>query len=849
MKQLTLFPSNRKQILLLILIIGILTLSGGYLLVLQYRQSAHENIRQELQLVSQIKANELSAWFLDELHDAQILASNKLIAEEVVVWLNTKDIVVERRIKDFLKSTREVHGLSDVGIGTLEKSIVLSANDDFSCLDQSLIQTIEKAIESREAVSTDIYECKIHGSIMIDFIAPILDPGQRVVAVMIFRCDPSISIFSRFINLPLQRSTQESYLVKKQNDSLKYLSPLKYAESPVLERRKAVCEDNGIGKFIMMGEVGSHIGLDYRNEKVFSYIVPVSSTPWYLVTELDMKEVRSNIFLSHWVQFALIIAVLLFAILGIMLIYFYRQRSAYKALYNKEKELYVRQEEYRLIAEKSAESIWIADLNMQFTYVSPSVFRLRGVSVETAMKQQLSDFLTPESYARTMQAFQEELAREASGDVDPDRSIYLELEEYLPDGSTVWIANTISILRDENGKANGILGISRDVTEKHQTINALKDAMKKAEESDRLKTAFLNNMSHEIRTPLNGMLGFLDLIDDTDLDEEERHSFIQIIQQNSQQLLSVIDDIIQIATIESGQEQVRDTYTNINLTLENLEQQYIHKSIPEVLSIKFTSLVDPDMAMVITDKTKLVQVIANLMNNAIKFTEKGLITCECKIEEGFLHFSVCDTGIGIPEEFHEVIFSRFRQVDETQTRQYGGNGLGLAISKAYVSLLGGEFCLESAPGKGSCFSFTIPYRPVPGIPIEAGKSDIDGHLLEGITILVAEDEDSNYELLEIILGRYNVKLIQAEDGREAVKACRHNPDIKIVLMDIKMPIMNGYDASREIKSFKPGLPIIALTAHALHGSRQEALEAGCDDYLAKPVRKQDLLDMICKYLS
>lgn len=374
-------------------------------------------------------------------------------------------------------------------------------------------------------------------------------------------------------------------------------------------------------------------------------------------------------------------------------------------------------------------------------------------------------------------------------------------------------------------------------------------AKEKAEESDKLKTAFLNNMSHEIRTPLNGILGFTDLLNDDTTTPENRHYYARIITQSGNQLLSIIDDIISISTIEAGQEKLRETVTDLNQVMALLYEQFKNKIDTSRVLLNYQSHIEPDESKVVIDKTKLIQVLSNLIGNAIKFTERGSVEFRCRIAGNLIEFCVEDTGIGIPLEFHEMIFERFRQVRFNTSREYGGNGLGLAISKAYVELMGGKIWVESEPGHGAKFYFTIACKP--SDPVSKKKQaakPTDETPANMRTILYAEDEYSNYMLVDIMLKSMNHKIIHAGTGPEAIELFNNNPEIDLVLMDLKLPGMSGLDAAREIKRVKPSMPIIALTAYALSGDRERSLEAGCDDYLSKPFRRSDLLELLNKYL-
>ncbi|MBN1144570.1 MAG: response regulator [Bacteroidales bacterium] len=370
----------------------------------------------------------------------------------------------------------------------------------------------------------------------------------------------------------------------------------------------------------------------------------------------------------------------------------------------------------------------------------------------------------------------------------------------------------------------------------------------KAEESNRLKTAFLHNISHEIRTPLNAIIGFAGLMGQADLTDERKIQYNQIISQANNQLLAIIDDIINISHIETGQIVKNESETNINLILNNLHRQYLPEARKKGIDYKIsTSCSGPD-GIIITDENKVISILTNLLNNAFKFTHAGSIELGCFKHGDMLGFTVSDTGIGIPESEHERIFDRFYQAEKSDTTLYGGLGLGLSIASAYVRLLGGQFELESAPGTGSKFSFTIPYRNIQETKNENHYPENDQNsVVTGKTILVAEDEDSNYAFVQTILDPLGYKIIRAFNGSDAIDLCVANPHINMVLMDIRMPVKNGYESTAEILKFRPELPIVAQTAYSYPKDRANAIDKGCIDYIAKPFSKDQLISMVRKY--
>lgn len=418
-------------------------------------------------------------------------------------------------------------------------------------------------------------------------------------------------------------------------------------------------------------------------------------------------------------------------------------------------------------------------------------------------------------------------------------------------GELFWEAASISAILNESGDVINYIKIGEDITQQKITEEKLKIALEKALESDRLKSAFLANMSHEIRTPMNGILGFVNLLNEPNLSKSEIGKYSAIINRNGDRLLNTINDIIDISKIEAGQVVVSTSETSINTEIEEIYSFFLPEANKKGLSLSIESSPSTEQLRVITDSHKLHGILTNLIKNAIKYTEKGAITFGYFLKDKFIEFYVKDTGIGIPKDRMKAIFNRFEQADIEDRRVFEGSGLGLAISKAYVEMLGGEISVTSIESKGSTFTFTIPYNKEEKIEIEQIPENIDKDISNTVklNLLIVEDDDVSSELLKIILKDNFRKIIFAEDGIEAIEICKNRPEIDLVLMDINMPKMNGYDATKEIRKFNKDLIIIAQTAYGLSGDKEKAIEAGCNDYISKPINKDKLLVLIQKYFK
>ena len=378
--------------------------------------------------------------------------------------------------------------------------------------------------------------------------------------------------------------------------------------------------------------------------------------------------------------------------------------------------------------------------------------------------------------------------------------------------------------------------------------NQLVEAKEKAEESDRLKSAFLANMSHEIRTPMNGIMGFSMMLADPKLPKENRDSYVKIINSSCEQLLHIVNDIIDISKIEAGQIEVNESPFDLMILMNEVFTFYSGAAMEKGVALELDQLrCNPEQnSWIVSDRTKLRQILDNLLSNAIKFTPSGKIVIRCELLNGFIHFEIEDTGIGIEPALQNVIFERFRQVESTFTKSYGGTGLGLAITKAYIEKLGGKISVRSRLGSGSVFSFRLPYKG--SSEVSTGNNDVSRFrpLDLGMTILVVEDEEINFLYLNEIL-KNRAHVIRAVNGADALEAVRKHPEIEMILMDIKLPDINGLELTKRIKSMNSRIKVIAQTAYALSGDRESVIAAGCSGYISKPVNRDELLNLILAY--
>lgn len=390
-----------------------------------------------------------------------------------------------------------------------------------------------------------------------------------------------------------------------------------------------------------------------------------------------------------------------------------------------------------------------------------------------------------------------------------------------------------------------------------QTVSAILDSklislellktLEKSIQSEKLKDNFLSNISHEIRTPLNSIIGFSSMLYD-DVSDKEKHEYLDVIIDGGQSLMKIIDDIVDIAKIQSGEISINSLDTNIVSLMRDLKNRFDGQIEFKTLPIKLNLDIPPniDSLVIKTDPHRLSQILENLLLNAIKFTYKGDITFGFEIQNSeSIKFYVKDTGIGIPKDKLDSIFDRFVQIETGHTRDFGGNGIGLSITKSLVILLNGNIEVESEVGKGSLFSFSIPIDYQKFVPSKDKKYSYRWH---GKNILIVDDISANLEFLEILLKKTGANTFLATNGQKAIDIISKKNNIDLVIMDLQMPIMDGYQATRIIKTKFPNIKVIVQTAYSERSDRHKAFEAGCDDYLEKPIKADNLLEIIDKYL-
>ena len=501
--------------------------------------------------------------------------------------------------------------------------------------------------------------------------------------------------------------------------------------------------------------------------------------------------------------------------------------------------------------EQSPNIIFITDTDGIIEYANNTTFKTTGYNSEELIGQTPRIFMSGETsrdeYTRLWETIKS--GKEWVG----------EFHNKKKNGELFWESANIAPIIDEHGVITNFLAIKKDITEYKKLIIELIQAKEHAEESDRLKSAFLANMSHEIRTPMNGILGFAELLKEPGLTVDKQEEYLRIIEKSGARMLNIINDIVDISKIESGQMKLSISETDVNDQMEFIYNFFKSEVQQKGLQLRLKNQLPLSKTIITTDREKLYAILTNLVKNAIKYTREGFIEFgydvvetlhATSLQQTTLQFYVKDTGIGIPKNRQKAIFERFIQADIIDIMARQGAGLGLSISKAYTEMLGGKIWVESEEGKGSTFFFTLPN--LTGNKEKFGNSNnalvqVEETQVKLLKILIAEDDEASEKLLSISVKKFADEIIIATTGTEAVEACRKYPDIDLILMDIQMSDMDGYEATRQIRKFNPEVIIIAQTAYAMSGDQEKAMEVGCNDYVSKPISRTKIKELIQKY--
>lgn len=483
--------------------------------------------------------------------------------------------------------------------------------------------------------------------------------------------------------------------------------------------------------------------------------------------------------------------------------------------------------------------LWQSCVNLEGIYLLASKYYIDNykMALDQIEGHSLKDVLPLEKYEKYKQLIDECIS---------SKKVIHYTDEYVDnEGNSSHIYGMFAPIYDSENKIYCVVGTAFDISKVKEIELALIAAKEKSDVSDPLRSAFLKKMLLEIRTPMNSIIGFSGLLSAAVLSDDQRLEYTSIIKKSCNQLLSIINGILTISSIETVFEEVGIQKVNINKTITELltgfKDQVEQKGLSVVLNLSLTD----KQSEILSDRAKLTQILTNLISNALKYTIKGAIEIGYTLNQSDLVFCVKDSGVGIKKDILDKIFDHLWLLDSAIGKNPNKAKFGLPISKALVELLGGKIWVESELNHGAAFYFTLPYKPVVEVQDSSGPSMSMHH---NSTIIVADDEEFNFELIKELLQEFPFDIVHAVNGRETVDICRANPNIDLILMDIKMPYMSGDEATRQIKVFRPNLPIIAQTAYVLESDLIK-YSGIFDDYITKPIKKSKLIETLKKYVG
>ena len=492
---------------------------------------------------------------------------------------------------------------------------------------------------------------------------------------------------------------------------------------------------------------------------------------------------------------------------------------------------------------QSPVSIVVTGIDGRIEYVNPTFSRVSRYEAGEVMGKSLS--MLKSGYHST------EFYKDLWDTILSGKDWAGEIRNKNKNGELYWIQAIISPIANDEGEITNFVSIREDITERKNLYEDLVIAKEKAEESDRLKSAFLANISHEIRTPMNGIMGFTHILKESGLSRPDQRRFVDIIQASGKRMLDTVNDLIDISRIESGQVKLNVTSFKPSRQLKNIFAFFKPQAEQKGLELILKEWVPPEAGNIKTDCVKLDSILTNLIKNAIKFTDRGKIEVGCRLKGNFLEYYVKDTGIGVPSGKKEAIFNRFEQADMKDSKSFQGSGLGLAIAKAYVELMGGEIWFESLEGDGSTFYFTVLLQKAEARKRRRDQNEMAEMIgiprLAGKKILIAEDDPYSLEMIVYLLSKTGATLITAKDGRETVDEFVRD-SFDLVLLDIRLPGINGYEVLKEIRMRDQEVPVIAQSAYALPADIRSFKSEGFNDYVTKPVAREKLYGLLSKYL-